>query len=85
MRLRADRPELALRVKETARAFVKQVGERDRVIVGPVEGPRTDGTGQPAVPEGFVCRFRGPGVVYIQSRNPGSFGAWVRQFIPVSE
>jgi uncharacterized protein (AIM24 family) len=35
--------------------------------------------------EGFVCRFRGPGVVYIQSRNPGGFGAWVRQFIPVSE
>lgn len=35
--------------------------------------------------EGFICRFRGPGVVYIQSRNPGSFGAWIRQFIPVSE
>jgi uncharacterized protein (TIGR00266 family) len=35
--------------------------------------------------EGFVCRFRGPGVVYIQSRNPGGFGAWIRQFIPVSE
>lgn len=35
--------------------------------------------------EGFVCRFRGPGLVYIQSRNPGSFGAWIRQFIPVSE
>ncbi len=35
--------------------------------------------------EGFVCRFHGPGVVYIQSRNPGSFGAWIRQFIPVSE
>lgn len=35
--------------------------------------------------EGLVCRFRGPGVVYIQSRNPGSFGAWIRQFIPVSE
>jgi uncharacterized protein (TIGR00266 family) len=35
--------------------------------------------------EGFVCRFRGPGVVYIQSRNPGSFGRWIRQFIPVSE
>lgn len=35
--------------------------------------------------EGFVCRFRGPGVVYIQSRNPGSFGAWIRQFIPTSE
>ncbi|HEX6531318.1 MAG TPA: TIGR00266 family protein, partial [Nitrospira sp.] len=35
--------------------------------------------------EGFVCRFRGPGVVYIQSRNPGGFGAWLRRFIPVSE
>jgi uncharacterized protein (TIGR00266 family) len=35
--------------------------------------------------EGLVCRFRGPGVVYIQSRNPGGFGAWIRQFIPVSE
>lgn len=35
--------------------------------------------------EGLVCRFRGPGIVYIQSRNPGGFGAWIRQFIPVSE
>jgi uncharacterized protein (TIGR00266 family) len=35
--------------------------------------------------EGFVCRFRGPGIVYIQSRNPGGFGSWVRQFIPTSE
>ncbi|CAI4033748.1 hypothetical protein DNFV4_04190 [Nitrospira tepida] len=35
--------------------------------------------------EGFVCRFRGPGVVFIQSRNPGGFGNWIRQFIPVSE
>jgi uncharacterized protein (TIGR00266 family) len=35
--------------------------------------------------EGFVCRFRGPGVVYIQSRNPSGFGNWIRQFIPVSE
>ncbi len=35
--------------------------------------------------EGFVCRFRGPGVIYIQSRNPSGFGAWIRQFIPVSE
>ena len=35
--------------------------------------------------EGLVCRFRGPGVVYIQTRNPGGFGAWIRQFIPVSE
>jgi uncharacterized protein (TIGR00266 family) len=35
--------------------------------------------------EGFVCRFRGPGIVYIQSRNPSGFGNWIRQFIPVSE
>ena len=35
--------------------------------------------------EGFVCRFRGPGIVYIQSRNPGGFGSWVRQFKPTSE
>src|SRR5215213_7780831 len=41
-------PELGLRVKETARAFVKQLGERDRVSVAPLEGPRTDGTGEPA-------------------------------------
>ncbi|OGW70241.1 MAG: TIGR00266 family protein [Nitrospirae bacterium RIFCSPLOWO2_01_FULL_62_17] len=34
--------------------------------------------------EGFICRFRGPGVVYIQTRNPQSFGAWVRQFMPTS-
>ena len=41
-------PELAIRVRETARAFVKQLGERDRVSLGPVEGPRLDGTGEPA-------------------------------------
>ena len=32
--------------------------------------------------EGLVCRFRGPGTVYIQTRNPNGFGAWVQQFIP---
>lgn len=32
--------------------------------------------------EGLVCRFRGPGRVLIQTRNPRAFGAWVRQFIP---
>ena len=41
-------PELAIRVKEAARAFVKRLGERDRVIVTPVHGPRVDGTGEPA-------------------------------------
>ncbi len=28
--------------------------------------------------EGFVCRFRGPARVYIQTRNPSAFAAWVR-------
>ncbi len=35
--------------------------------------------------EGFVCRFRGPGLVMIQTRNPRGFGAWIRQFMPVTE
>ena len=29
-----------------------------------------------------VCRFRGEGVVLIQTRNPKGFGSWVRQFVP---
>lgn len=28
--------------------------------------------------EDFVCRFRGPARVYIQTRNPSAFGAWIR-------
>jgi uncharacterized protein (TIGR00266 family) len=32
--------------------------------------------------EGLVCRFRGPGKVFIQSRNPAAFGAWVRPLLP---
>ncbi len=35
--------------------------------------------------EGFICRFRGPGLVLIQTRNPSGFGAWVRQFMPATE
>ncbi len=34
--------------------------------------------------EGLVCHFRGPGEVFIQTRNPGAFGSWIRQFIPTS-
>ncbi|PKK89700.1 MAG: TIGR00266 family protein [Candidatus Wallbacteria bacterium HGW-Wallbacteria-1] len=34
--------------------------------------------------EGFVCRFTGPGHVYIQTRNSSSFGAWIRRFIPAA-
>ncbi|PAB59938.1 TIGR00266 family protein [Anaeromicrobium sediminis] len=33
--------------------------------------------------EGLVCKFRGPGKVYIQSRNPGSFGTWLKPYIPM--
>lgn len=29
-----------------------------------------------------VCRFRGEGVVLIQTRNPRGFGEWVKGFIP---
>jgi uncharacterized protein (TIGR00266 family) len=32
--------------------------------------------------EGLVCRFTGPGRVFIQTRNPKAFGGWLRQFIP---
>lgn len=32
--------------------------------------------------EGLVCRFRGEGVVLIQSRNPKGFGDWVKRLIP---
>lgn len=32
--------------------------------------------------EALVCRFTGPGKIYIQTRNPRGFGDWVRQFIP---
>jgi len=34
--------------------------------------------------EGLVCRFRGPGVVLIQTRNPGSFQSWILSMIPHS-
>lgn len=35
--------------------------------------------------EGLVCRFRGPGRVLLQTRNPNSLGVWVRQFIPLQQ
>ncbi|KAI8993828.1 tryptophan RNA-binding attenuator protein-like domain-containing protein [Trametes punicea] len=33
--------------------------------------------------EGLVCRFTGPGVVYIQTRNPETLGQWIRQQVPI--
>ncbi|SHK30282.1 TIGR00266 family protein [Tepidibacter formicigenes] len=35
--------------------------------------------------EGFVCRFKGPGTVLIQTRNPEGFGNWIQQFMPTSK
>ncbi len=32
--------------------------------------------------EGLVCRFRGPGKVYIQTRNPGGFAQWINGLLP---
>ncbi|KAH9859118.1 tryptophan RNA-binding attenuator protein-like domain-containing protein [Lenzites betulinus] len=32
--------------------------------------------------EGAVCRFTGPGIVYIQSRNPETLGHWIREQLP---
>ncbi|KAK6337514.1 hypothetical protein TWF730_002911 [Orbilia blumenaviensis] len=32
--------------------------------------------------EGLVCRFSGPGTVFIQTRNPTEFGAWIRSHVP---
>ena len=32
--------------------------------------------------EGLVCRFKGPGVVLIQTRNPESFESWIRSIVP---
>ena len=32
--------------------------------------------------EMLVCKFTGPGKIYLQSRNPGSFGAWMSRLLP---
>lgn len=32
--------------------------------------------------EMLVCKFRGPGKVYIQTRNSSAFGSWLKQFLP---
>jgi uncharacterized protein (TIGR00266 family) len=33
--------------------------------------------------EGVVCKLTGPGKVFIQTRNAGSFASWLRPFIPL--
>ena len=32
--------------------------------------------------EGFVCRFKGPGTVYAQTRNPSAFAGWLSGYMP---
>lgn len=32
--------------------------------------------------EGLVCKFKGPGKLYIQTRNPGGLASWVRSMVP---
>jgi uncharacterized protein (TIGR00266 family) len=32
--------------------------------------------------EGLVCRFRGPGTVLIQTRNPKGFASWMEKLMP---
>ena len=34
--------------------------------------------------EGFVLDFQGPGELYIQSRNPSEFIAWLTNVLPFS-
>jgi len=35
--------------------------------------------------EMLVCRFKGPGVVLIQTRNPQGFGGWIKGLLPDSK
>jgi len=32
--------------------------------------------------EGLVCYVSGPGEMYVQSRNAGGFGTWIKRFLP---
>lgn len=34
--------------------------------------------------EGLVCRFRGPGVVLIQTRNPQALESWIKSMFPMN-
>lgn len=31
---------------------------------------------------GFVCRFQGPGTIYVQTRSPAAFAGWLSRYIP---
>ena len=32
--------------------------------------------------EGFVCRFKGPGTIYVQTRSPSAFAGWLHRYLP---
>jgi uncharacterized protein (TIGR00266 family) len=32
--------------------------------------------------EGFVCRFKGPGAIWAQTRNPSAFANWLSGYLP---
>jgi len=32
--------------------------------------------------EGIVCRFKGPGIILIQTRNPKDFSSWLQSILP---
>ncbi len=32
--------------------------------------------------EGFVCKFKGHGKIWVQTRNPKSFASWLAQYLP---
>lgn len=35
--------------------------------------------------EMLVCRFKGPGVVLIQTRNPQGFAGWIKELLPLNK
>lgn len=35
--------------------------------------------------EGLVCKFRGPGTVLVQTRNPKGFASWIQRLLPPSK
>ncbi|KAI9786371.1 MAG: hypothetical protein M1816_008032 [Peltula sp. TS41687] len=34
--------------------------------------------------EGLVCKFTGPGTIFMQTRNPQALGAWIAAYVPRS-
>jgi uncharacterized protein (TIGR00266 family) len=35
--------------------------------------------------EGFVCRFKGPGAIYVQTRSPAAFAGWLSGYLPMKQ